>query len=124
MSGCGGLLCDNDGQWICVASQSVWEILLHMQQNFVNIELQIDSRVVADCLVSNGWNLVKSINRLLAENWVIKIVHVYREANKSADYLTNLACDLGSCLIVYESPSSLPSQVLLSESMGVRMIRV
>lgn len=38
------------------------------------------------------------------DNWLVKISNVYREANRSADYLANLACSLGPNLIVFDIP--------------------
>lgn len=62
---------------------------------------------------------VRQIKSLMAKIWVVKVSYIYREANKSADMLTILGCDLGSPLIFYECPPVLVSQVLLSKIIGV-----
>lgn len=49
---------------------------------------------------------------------------MYREANRSADCLANLACDSGSNLIVYESPPNVIGQVLLLDAKGVYSPRI
>lgn len=59
-------------------------------------QMQVDSRVVADCLAGDkqgcatGWRLVNDIRWLGA----IVFTHVYREANKCADALANHAFEM------------------------------
>lgn len=53
------------------------------------------------------------------EDWTIRVVHIYREANQCAYGLVNIGCDIGTSEIVFDaSPPSL-GHVLLSNVMGV-----
>lgn len=116
--GCGGLIRNSGGKWLCGFSKflrntsayvaelsGVHEGLkLAKEKGFSKVEMRVDSVTVANCIEressgsSNGWSLLKQIRCLLVGDWEVKIFHVYREANKSVDCLANLACDLGSTL--------------------------
>lgn len=41
------------------------------------------------------WSLVNRIRHLVRMNWEFRIYHLYHEANRCADVLVNLGCDLG-----------------------------
>lgn len=68
---------------------------------------------------SDGWSLVGQIRKLLSAEWEVRICHVYREANRSADALANLGCLDGPQLMFYEHPLVQVAQLLLLDVMGV-----
>lgn len=49
---------------------------------------------------ASSWSLVSKIRRLLQSDWEVKIYHVYREANKCADVLANMGCDLAGTEVI------------------------
>lgn len=56
--------------------------------------IEIDSKVVVEGLMGNGYAemnpnflLVHEIQKQMARNWWVRVQHVYREENQSADWL-------------------------------------
>lgn len=66
-----------------------------------------------------GSRLVRCIKKLMNENWLVKVNHVYREANKSANFLANLRCEIRMSQEIYDVPPANLGQVLLADSMRV-----
>lgn len=108
MAACGGLLRDPDGRWrggiakkigICgVLQAELWgicEILqLAWRAGFRYIQLEIDSKIVAD-LISKGTNnschrggggLLSFIFEWIRKDWVVSV----RESNRAADVLAGI----------------------------------
>jgi hypothetical protein len=52
---------------------------------------------------SLGFSLVKTIKKLLDEEWEVKISHLYREANRSADALASMGCTLNFNIVYFET---------------------
>ena len=68
--------------------------------------LEMDSSSVVALLQKNTCNhpystLNKKIQQLLTRNWEVKVSHVYREANRAADFLSSLGHSLPLGLHVY-----------------------
>ncbi|MCH81760.1 ethylene responsive transcription factor 1b, partial [Trifolium medium] len=66
-----------------------------------------------------GWSLVLNIRQLLEWEWEVKIAHTYREANKCADALANVGCQLGRELIFYEDCPPHMKDIVLADVMGI-----
>lgn len=79
-----------------------WEGLkLAREKGFKNVEMRSDSAALVQILKDNserssvGIRLVGCIRNLMTKrDWKIKITQVFREANKSADFLANIACEI------------------------------
>ncbi|MCI50045.1 hypothetical protein A2U01_0071289, partial [Trifolium medium] len=67
---------------------------------FTNVELSIDSQVVVYVIQagrmqgSAGCTVLKKIRRVMEQDWIVKVSHEYREANKVADSLANIGCSI------------------------------
>jgi hypothetical protein len=94
------------------------------------LEVQIDSKVVACSLKEGklgsvtGWSLIKKIKALLNYSWNVRIIHVYREANRCADILANIGCVSATNTIVYDHPPQELIQVLADDCRGVAFPRL
>lgn len=109
-AGCGGVVRCQDGQQIVGFSKflentnayvaELWGVseglCLVKDRGFTHIQVQLDSQVVVNSILgkgtgsASGWSLVKKIRRLLQSNQEVKILHVYREANKCAYVRANM----------------------------------
>jgi hypothetical protein len=49
---------------------------------------------------------------------------MYRDANRCADVLAHMGCDLGSTMIIYESCPTQLSQFMLADAFGTSVPRV
>jgi hypothetical protein len=65
------------------------------------------------------WSLVHRIQGLIQLDWEIIIQHSYREANRCADILANLGCNLGLPLIFCESCPAQVSLMFAADLIGV-----
>lgn len=54
----------------------------------------------------------------------MRIYHVYKEANKCADVLANLGCDLAESMMIYEKPPVQVEQLLIVDVLGVSTPRL
>jgi hypothetical protein len=95
----------------------------------MNVELRMDSLVVVRCLNGEevgsvaGRKLIRRIKDLLLEDWNVRIIHVYREANKVVDVLA--AFGVASIGINYYENSLVEIEHLcLADVMGVSTPRV
>lgn len=71
-----------------------------------------------------GSRLVRCIKKLMNEKWLVKVNHVYREANKSANFLANLRCEIRMSQEIYDVPPANLGQVLFADSMRVSSLRL
>jgi ribonuclease HI len=68
---------------------------LAQRRRVMRLEVRTDSQVIAQSLnthshgSSMGCALVKRIRSLLNGTWEVKVIHIYREANRCADMLAN-----------------------------------
>jgi ribonuclease HI len=76
------------------------DICLARRSGFTNIELRPDSMAAVKAIEganldnSGGRSLVRRICSLIHESWNVRIQHVYKEANRVADALASLECQL------------------------------
>jgi ribonuclease HI len=128
-AGCGGIIRNNRGDWlggfakhvgVCSAfTAELWGVLEGLNyawsKGFKLVELDVDSMAVVKAIKTgatssaNGVSLMKSILRLLNQEWEIRITHSYREANMCADALANIGCSLDLNIMLFEE---CPSQVV------------
>lgn len=136
-AGCGGVLRDGDGHWLCGFAKPLgqscayiaelwgaYEGLLLTRERGSEVELRLDSQVVVRNLQGKdsgsvqGWSLVHRIRRLLALPWRVKIGHIYREANTVANGLANLGCELADYVRFEEAPTHV-RHLVFSDLIGV-----
>ncbi|GAU35481.1 hypothetical protein TSUD_384360 [Trifolium subterraneum] len=108
--GCGGVVRDSSGEWLkgyarglgdCnIIMTELWGILeglrLAWRLGFRHVELRSDSLGVVktlgneECVITEGWSVLKHIRRLMKLEWEVLVCHTYREANRCADALAHL----------------------------------
>ncbi|CAJ2673373.1 unnamed protein product [Trifolium pratense] len=144
MAGCGGLIRDHRGHWlggfakfVGVGSAFVaelWGVLEGLKyakrKGYRKIDLNIDSVAVMKVIKSGktnsslGTSLVKSIKKLLDEDWEVKISHSYREANRSADALTSMGCTLNYNIVYFETCSINIRELIHADVLGISTPRL
>uniref|UniRef100_A0A6N2L8Y9 RNase H type-1 domain-containing protein n=1 Tax=Salix viminalis TaxID=40686 RepID=A0A6N2L8Y9_SALVM len=89
------VLSDDSELWaIYVELQLTWE------KGFRKVILESDSKVVVGIInednmkVDRNYNLVMQIKDMLGRDWEVRTIHIYREANCVADWLTNFGLTL------------------------------
>jgi hypothetical protein len=65
--------------------------------------------------ISEGWNVLKHIRRLLQMEWDVKACHIYREANRYVDTLAQIYCELVSSVIFYDSCPTQITHIFLDD---------
>ena len=74
--------------------------MIAWEKGISRLELDVDSKIVVEFLTIGIGEahplsfLVRLCHGFLTRDWLVRIVHVYREANRVADGLTNLALSL------------------------------
>ncbi|KAK2430654.1 Polynucleotidyl transferase, ribonuclease H superfamily protein [Trifolium repens] len=92
--------------------------------------MQTDSQVIAESLKDNtngsgmGCALTKRIRSLLDGQWEVKIMHIYREANRCADMLPNMDSEGVSGIEFFERPPSRVLQIVEDDVRGVSFPRL
>ncbi|MCH99988.1 ribonuclease H protein, partial [Trifolium medium] len=123
-AGCGGVIRNGSGNWVCGFAKALgpcsafvaelWGILegitIAKDRNIMRIEVQVDSKAVLQYLTSpkngsiRGRRLVRKIRELIEQGIEVQFKHVYREANRVADWLANLGCNLANGSTLFEFP--------------------
>jgi hypothetical protein len=62
--------------------------------------------------------LIKKIRKVLEQDWNVKIMHEYREANKVADALASIKCSLDHDLIFYDNCPLEIRHIYVSDEVG------
>ncbi|KAK2373854.1 Polynucleotidyl transferase, ribonuclease H superfamily protein [Trifolium repens] len=142
--GCGGLIRGNEGAWLGGFAKGLGEcrvmvaelwgafegLKLAWERGYKKVELQLDAQNVVKVInkdlhaKAEDWSLCKKIWRLLEMEWEVRIRHTYRKANRCADVLAHMRCDLGSTMIIYESCPTQLSQFMLADAFGTSVPRV
>ena len=107
-------------------------IKMAWEQGWQRVIFSLDSKT-AVTLVQNGCNelhpcrpIIKAIQWFLAKDWMVRIEHCYREANRVADCLANFAHDLSRSEEkerVFSSPLTGCMEELQDDLMGVGLPR-
>ena len=93
------------------------------------IELEVDSEVVVGFLKTGiGAShplsfLVRMCHGFLVRHWIVRISHVYREANRLADGLANYGFSLPLGVHVFDVPPSSLVSVLREDGCGTEYPR-
>ncbi|GAU41583.1 hypothetical protein TSUD_271920 [Trifolium subterraneum] len=144
LAGCGGLLRDSNGRWLTGYSRKIgtcdslsaemWGMYLGMQlawrNGFHHLQVESDSKILVDMIMGNVKIngkppiLVCRIQELLKLNWQVQFKHIWREGNRSADWLANFSFSLNSFQIhVMETPPSGILNLLFDDISGACMPR-
>lgn len=139
LTGCGGVIRDSTGHWVagfkkCLGSGSVlsaelWGMVhgleLAWAQGFRRVWLESDS-LTAVTLVKNGchhshqfFSLIQRIQRLVNNNWQIRISHTHREGNRVADILAGEGVLSDISITVFTDPPSCCVNSLRDDQSGV-----
>ncbi|GAU46467.1 hypothetical protein TSUD_402340 [Trifolium subterraneum] len=144
VAGCGGIIRNNIGDWIggfakhvgsCSAFVAeLWGVLEGLNYawklGFKKVELEIDSAIVVDAVNSGETNsamgiaLIRSIRRIIALNWNVKVYHSYRESNLCADAFANLGCALDENIVFFDTCSSQIRNLLFADISGHTTLRL
>jgi len=87
-----------------------------MNVDCVSVEKTIKEGVTDSRL---GRALVNKIRRLLEMDWNVDVSHSYREANRCADALANIACSLDYNMKIYETCPIQIRHLLLADIMRI-----
>ena len=143
IAGCGGVARDMFGQWIfgfCrnlgssnVLWTELWAIhtMLHLawERRVPKVVIESDSAVAVNliidgCPVLHPYDsLVLQIREWRQKNWEVIILHIYREANRVADCLANLAHSFLVGVHVLDVPPSSCRDLLFADCTGVSFPR-
>ncbi|CAL1412960.1 unnamed protein product [Linum trigynum] len=142
-AGAGGLIRDAQGRWIAgfvakigeasAALAELWAfyhgLTLALKFGVNNLVIETDSQL-AILLISNRHDpvhpyaaLLASIRRRLAQDWLVSIVHTYREGNRAADWLSKHSLVYPYGMHELTNPPRELVQILQDDSMGVSFDR-
>ncbi|CAI0383552.1 unnamed protein product [Linum tenue] len=92
--------------------------------------LQLDSTTAINILTSQDQtehryhNLVLQFQRLLQQNWEVRVSHIYREGNKVADFLANKGHSASIGFHVFESSDPGLTFWILYDVLGISQTRL
>ncbi|KAL9457182.1 hypothetical protein AB3S75_006260 [Citrus x aurantiifolia] len=100
------------------------------QRGFRRIWVEVDSKTVTQILenpttpVNEHHSLILAIRELISRDWVVKVNHIYREANIAADFLASfsLSCPLGLQVLTVAPPNL--QSILRNDVSGVAHSRL
>lgn len=96
------------------------------ERRFRRMECEVDSKFVFDLLHNQGMgsndfhSLVWSIRGVLDREWVVVFRHVYRERNRSADYMANVAIGVN----LYEALTKGMLNIIHQDAAGICLPRL
>jgi ribonuclease HI len=143
-AGCGGLLRNDAGVWIDgfvkklgdtnAYMAELWGIYeglkLALRHGVMHLELRTDSQIIVQSLQNSkegsilGCALMKKIKRLVDGPWEVRIIHIFREANRCADMLANMGCESSSGTVYFDKPPSRVAQIVEDDIRGVSFPRL
>jgi hypothetical protein len=93
------------------------------------LEVRIDSAVIAQTLHDRkegsimGNMLIRKIYKLLEDFQEVRIINVFREANRCADMLANIGCKISDNIVYFVQPPSEVVQLVDDDYRGVSFPR-
>ncbi|KAK2385847.1 heat shock 70 kDa protein [Trifolium repens] len=105
-------------------------LCLAQRRGVMRLEVRTDSQVIVQSLKNNtsgssmGCALMKRIRNLLDGPWEVRIIHVFREANRCADVLANMGSEGTSEIDFFVSPPSRARQIVEDDARGVSFPRL
>lgn len=147
LASAGGVLRDGSGVWrggfalnigICSAPLAeLWGVYYGLyiawEQGITRLELEVDSEIVVGFLQTGISDthplsfLVRLCHGFISRDWIVRIAHVYREANRLADGLANYAFILLLGFHLFPTRVDELSSILLEDANGTtrpRSVRV
>jgi hypothetical protein len=141
---CGGVLRSDKGIWIEGFAKALGDTTTYMaglwgiyeglrlaqRRGVTRLELRTDSQVIAQSLKDStsgsimGSTLMKRIRSLLYGPWEIRIIHVFRKANRCTDILANMDSECLSGIEFFASPPSRVMQIVEDDVRGVSFPRL
>jgi len=138
LASAGGVLRDCTGAWCggfslnigrCSAPQAeLWGVYYGLyfawEKKVPRVELEVDSEVIVGFLktgISDSHPLsflVRLCHGFLQKDWLVRIVHVYREANRLADGLANYAFSLSLGFHSFDLVPDAMSSLLREDTLG------
>lgn len=117
-----------------IARAELWGVLdglaVAWEHGVRKVVCEVDSKFVFDLLHEQGmiandyFNLVWLIRDLLAKEWGVEIRHVYREGNRSTDYMATLAATLSVGVHLYEMPTQGMLDIITQDAAGICLSRL
>lgn len=97
-----------------------------------HVDVYLDSNSVVNGISgasagsSEGGSLVRRLRQLLALDWTVTIQHVYKEANRVADGLANMGCNLmeNNPYVLFETPPDSVRQYVADDVIRVSTPRL
>ncbi|MCH94985.1 putative non-LTR retroelement reverse transcriptase, partial [Trifolium medium] len=143
-AGCGGVLRNETGNWIEGFTKALGDTTAYMaelwgiyeglrlaqRREVMKLELRTDSQVIAQSLQDRkrgsnmGCALLKKIRSLLDGPWEVKIIHVFREANRCADMLANMGSEGPIGFEFFANPPPRVMQIVDDDIRGVSFPRL
>lgn len=142
-SGFGGLLRRSDGTWIVGFAGSLGfseilqaELMAILKGLSLAWDLGIrrlvccsDSKMAID-IIEKACNLfhvyavlIQNIKDLLMKDWLVTLIHTWREGNAAADFLAKLGAQGDSSWSIFEAPVSGLESTLASDASGTVYLR-
>ncbi|XP_019094473.1 PREDICTED: uncharacterized protein LOC109129898 [Camelina sativa] len=143
LAAAGGAIRDREGAWlggfainigVCTAPLAeLWGVYygLHLAwgRGFRRVELEVDSLLVVGLLKSGISSahplsfLVRLCQSFVSRDWLVRINHVYREANRLADGLANYAFSLQLGFHSFNSCPDVVCEILREDAVGTVVSR-
>ncbi|AAF19536.1 F23N19.5 [Arabidopsis thaliana] len=140
----GGALRNEYGEWCfgfalnigrCLAPLAeLWGVyyglFMAWDRGITRLELEVDSEMVVGFLRTGIGSshplsfLVRMCHGFLSRDWIVRIGHVYREANRLADGLANYAFDLPLGYHAFASPPNSLDSILRDDELGISVPRL
>lgn len=138
MAACSGVIRDNSGVWLSgfmhniglcsVKEAELWGFfkgsLLARQKGFRKVIWELDCNQLVQMISKQDWKchgnflLSKAVRQLLALDWVVKVTHAYKEANKLADWLAGEGRHMPLGSHILDSPPNGCLSLLLNDCSG------
>ncbi|WCJ31853.1 Polynucleotidyl transferase ribonuclease H-like superfamily protein [Euphorbia peplus] len=139
-----GIIRDCQGSWIygfarkigrcSVVKAKLWGIydglILAWNLGFIKVQVEVDSLLCVDLLhrqstLSNDLlTLIVGIRTLQQRNWEISISHTYREGNRGADFMANLAATVELGIHFFDRPPMGVHRIIEQDLLGVSFPRI
>ncbi|KAH9724217.1 putative ribonuclease H protein [Citrus sinensis] len=143
-AGAGGLIRDSNGNWLMgftvnlgmcsVLSAKLWGLFHGLKvacdYGFRHLQVGVDNKNVVHLLerahpsANENAILVKTIQELLARDWIVHMEHVYREANSAANFLASYILTKPLGLHVLPSPPPDIVGLLCNDAYGITHSRL
>ncbi|WCJ44200.1 RNA-directed DNA polymerase (reverse transcriptase)-related family protein [Euphorbia peplus] len=142
-SSAGGLIRDCNGNWIrgfskkigscSVLKAELWGILEGLKMSWDmglrKVQVEVDNQLCVDligrsyCTPNDVAALLMEIQEYIGRSWEINVCHIYREANRSADWMANLGDTLPLGLHLFTHAPAGVCSIVIQDNMGISFLR-